>query len=54
MTRHGGRLDLELLRLLTKLHNIEHDTVLDFHLSFLVIMKKKLESSGVLQLAQSV
>ncbi len=39
---------------MTKLHNVEHDTVLDFQLSFLVVMKKKLESSGVLQLVQSV
>ncbi len=54
MARHRGRLDLELLRLLTKLHNVEYDTVLDFQLSFLVVMKKKLESSGVLQLAQYV
>jgi hypothetical protein len=31
-----------------------HDAVLKFQLSFLMIMNKKLEASGVLQLVQSV
>ncbi len=48
--RHRSRLELELLRLLTK----PHDAVLKFQLSFLMIMNKKLETSGVLQLVQSV